>query len=130
MGRARVTVINDSEEFLDLMREVLQALGHEMTGMQAVKASLDDVLRTSPDLLIVDLNLANPPQQMSGWELIVLARSEEKLTKVPIIVCTADIWELRKRQDDLARIADVHVLEKPFEVAELHGLIERLLPNP
>ena len=30
---ALVTVINDSSDFLDLMREVITELGHQMTGL-------------------------------------------------------------------------------------------------
>jgi hypothetical protein len=33
---ARVSVINDSSDFLDFMRELLTSLGHEMTGFRAV----------------------------------------------------------------------------------------------
>ena len=32
---ARVTVVNDSSEFLVLMRDLLSMLGHEMVGLEA-----------------------------------------------------------------------------------------------
>jgi hypothetical protein len=47
---ARVTVINDSPEFLGLMGEVITELGHAMIGMQAVGASIEEVVRSRPDL--------------------------------------------------------------------------------
>jgi hypothetical protein len=31
---ARVTVINDSSDFLDLMRDLIGSLGHHMTGFE------------------------------------------------------------------------------------------------
>jgi hypothetical protein len=40
---ARVTVINDSSAFLDLMREILLEANHHMTGFQAVETSIEDV---------------------------------------------------------------------------------------
>ena len=100
---ARVTVIDDSEEFLALMQDVLSTLGHEMAGFQAVKASIEEIVDSKPQLLMVDLRLQDKPQEMSGWELIILARSHRHLRDVPIILCTADVWELKKRARDLSR---------------------------
>ena len=98
---ARITVINDSPDFLALMHEVITDLGHEMSGLEAIETSIEEVVRTRPDLLMVDLRLENRAQEMSGWELLVLARSHRKLSGVPIILATADTWELKKRAADL-----------------------------
>ena len=124
---ARVTVINDSEEFLELMHDLLGTLGHQMAGLKAVEASIEEVVETQPELLIVDLRLQDRPQEISGWELIVLARSHRHLVDVPLILCTADVWELKKRAADLEQIAGVHVRTKPFDVNEMCDLIDGLL---
>jgi CheY-like chemotaxis protein len=127
---ARVSVINDSSEFLDLMRELLADLGHNMTGFEAVTASIEEVVASKPQLLIVDLRLNDRPQEISGWELIILARSHRQLTGVPVILCTADVWELKKRAKDLDQIAGVHVMTKPFGMEEMNTLVQRLLGEP
>jgi CheY-like chemotaxis protein len=124
---ARVSVINDSDDFLSLMGDLLDSLGHEMTGFKAVEAPIQAIIDAKPDLLIVDLRLQDKPQEISGWELIILARSHRQLTGVPIILCTADVWELRKRARDLEQIAGVHVRTKPFHVDDMSELINRLL---
>jgi DNA-binding response OmpR family regulator len=98
-----------------------------MTGFIAVEASIEEVVRSSPDLLIVDLRLEDKPQEISGWELVILARSHRQLVSVPVILCTADVWELQKRKDDLEQIAGVHVVTKPFGVDEMCDLIDRLV---
>jgi CheY-like chemotaxis protein len=124
---ARVSVIDDSEEFLDLMCDLLDSLGHQMTGFRAVEASIESVVDSQPELLIVDLRLEDRPQEISGWELVVLARSHRRLVDVPLILCTGDVWQLNKRAADLEQIAGVHVRTKPFDVNEMCELIERLL---
>jgi CheY-like chemotaxis protein len=120
-------VINDASEFLQLMRDILGDLGHEMVGFQAIEASIEEVVESNPDLMIVDLRLRDRPQEISGWELIVLARSHRQLLDVPIILCTADVWELKRRAHDLEQVAGVHVRTKPFNLDEMAGLIDRLL---
>ena len=84
---------------------------------------------TRPDLLIVDLRLENRPQEISGWELLVLARSHRRLLDVPVILATADTWELKKRARDLEQVAGVHVRTKPFDMDEMCELIQRLLAD-
>lgn len=124
---ARVTVINDSSEFLEVMRDILDDAGHRMEGMEAVGASIDGIIDTDPHLLVVDLRLEDRPQEISGWELIVLARSHRQLLDVPVVLCTADKWEIEKRASDLEQIAGVHVITKPFRVDDMVALIDRLL---
>ncbi len=126
---ARVTVINDSSEFIDLMREVVTSLGHQMTGLLAIHTSIEDVVRSRPDLLVVDLRLENTPQEVSGWEMIILGKSHRDLLNVPVILATADVWEIKQRAKDLEQIAGVHVRTKPFDMDEMCDLVQRLLAN-
>ena len=127
---ARVSVIDDSPQFLDLMGELLTGLGHRMTGFHAVEASIESIVKSEPELLIVDLRLQDKPQDISGWELVVLARSHRQLVSTPVILCTADVWELKRRGRDLEQIPRVHVRTKPFEVEEMCRLIQRLISTP
>ena len=46
---------------------------------------------------MVDLRLEDKRQEVSGWELVILAKSHRQLLGVPIILCTADLWEIKKR---------------------------------
>ena len=127
---ARVTVIDDSSDFLDLMSDILTDLGHEMTGLAAVRSSIHEVADTRPELLVIDLLLEQPAQEVSGWELTLLARSHRYLVGVPIILCTAAVWEIERRATDLAEIAGVHVMTKPFGLDEMTTLIGELLASP
>lgn len=124
---ARITVIDDSSDFLDLMRELIDELGHDMTGMVAVTTTIHEVVDTQPDLLVVDLVLGDTSQEVSGWELMLLARAHRSLHDVPIILCTADVWAIKQRATDLQMIADVHPLTKPFALDDMWQLIEDLL---
>ncbi|HET9416904.1 MAG TPA: response regulator, partial [Candidatus Limnocylindria bacterium] len=70
---ARISVIDDSMEFLQLMQELFAADGHQVTAFPTVEASIESVVASNPDLLFVDLRLRDGPQSISGWELLVLA---------------------------------------------------------
>ena len=124
---ARVSVIDDSSAFLDMMRDLIEDLGYEMIGFEAVTASMEQIVESQPDLLIVDLRLQDTPQLISGWELLVLARSHRHLMSTPVILCSADVWELKKRAKDLEQIAGVYVRTKPFDMGEMSELITQLI---
>jgi DNA-binding response OmpR family regulator len=64
---------------------------------------------------------------VSGWEIVTLSRAHAALAEVPILVCSADVSALRERADELARIGNVHVLEKPFSIDEITEVVERLV---
>jgi DNA-binding response OmpR family regulator len=126
---ARITVINDSSEFLAVMNQLVGSMGHVMAGFDAVDASLDEVVATHPDVLIIDLRLEDKRQAVSGWELLALARAHRDLQSVPVILCTADTSELERRAAELEHIANVHVRPKPFAIHEMTNLIDELLPR-
>ena len=127
MGTPRITVINDNPDFLELMGAILDdESGYEVRLLDGDETGLEQLQETSPDLIIVDLLLG----RASGWELIALARADATLREVPIIVCSADVNQLRERAEELADIGDVHMLKKPFAVDELTSLVDDLIGQP
>jgi CheY-like chemotaxis protein len=120
----RISVINDNPEFLELMGDILgEDSGFAVTLHDGARTGIDAIRSARPDLIIVDLLLGGA----SGWELVTLARADPTLADVPIIVCTADVAQLRRRAEELAATSDVHVLQKPFGIDDLLGTIDRLL---
>jgi DNA-binding response OmpR family regulator len=123
-GRPRITVLNDNPEFLELMSAILDDdAGYDVVTFSEATTSVDDLVESRPDLVIVDLLLAGA----SGWEIVALSRADERLNDVPIIVCSADVASLRDRAAELERVGNVHVLSKPFGIDELTELVERLI---
>ena len=73
--------------------------------------------------MIVDLVLGGA----SGWEIVVLSRADDRLATLPILVCSADVAALREKGEELERIGNVHILEKPFGIDEITDIVERLV---
>jgi len=122
--RPRISVVNDNAEFLDLMSAILDDdAGYDVSLFKGERVEIGELAASDPDLIIVDLLLGGA----SGWEIVTLARSDERLAAVPIIVCSADVTALRDREDDLERIGNVRVLAKPFAIDEITELVETLI---
>ena len=122
--RPRISVVNDNPDFLELMSAILdEDAGYEVTLFNGEETTISDLAASSPHLVIVDLLLGG----VSGWELVTLSRADKRLAEVPIVVCSADVTSLREREDELAQIANLHVLTKPFGIDQVIDLVERLI---
>ena len=122
---ARITVVNDYPEFLNVMQELVEAAGgHEFRGFDGTRTSYAEIAATAPDVLIIDLRLSG--DGLSGWDVLALARADDAMRDVPIIVCSADIGQVRQRAADFERIGNIHVRLKPFDPGEMVELIGRL----
>ncbi len=122
--RPRISVINDNAAFLELMSAILdEDAGYEVTLFQGEEMPMDELVASEPDLVIVDLILGGS----SGWEIVTLARADDRLESIPIIICSADVNSLAERTDELEQIGGVHVLTKPFGIDQVTELVERLI---
>jgi CheY-like chemotaxis protein len=129
----RVSVIDDSAEFLQLIGDFLADAGCRVEAFQGDDVDLSTLAATRPDLVILDLRLKPGGQQLTGWEFLVLIRSHAELLHVPVVICSADLSELQRRQAELAGMARTFVMPKPFELAQLEALMRGILdgrPGP
>jgi len=126
MTPRRIVVINDSADFLDTVTEVLGEAGHRVSGHGGDQLTADDIAAMAPDLVILDLVLRHR-ELAAGWDLLVLIRSHPDLATVPLIVCSGDVAQLRKRETELATIANTHVLPKPFTLDRLEAVVDEAL---
>ncbi|MCV0402943.1 MAG: response regulator [Chloroflexi bacterium] len=125
--RPRISVINDNPDFLELMSAILdEDAGYEVSLFNGEETTIAEIGASRPDLIIVDLLLGGA----SGWEIVTLARAEDRLAEIPIIVCSADVASLREREAELAAIGNIHVLPKPFGIDQITGLVGDLIGQP
>ena len=93
-ARPRISVVNDNADFLELMSAILDDdAGYDVTVFSGESTAIADIAAADPALIIVDLLLGGA----SGWEIVTLARADERLADVPIIICSADVIALRDR---------------------------------
>jgi CheY-like chemotaxis protein len=122
-----ILVVNDTEEILDLFRDIIEGMGHRMTAWSFSPDDLAKVSAIEPDLVILDLMLG--PTELQGWALLQKIRMSPPTEDIPVIVCTAATNWVREQEGWLAASA-VKVVLKPFKVAHLEHAIEQALQLP
>lgn len=123
--RPRVAVLDDDLAFAELMLEVLEA--EEFAPIRVDVASADPIeaiTATRPELLVLDLR---GPWSSGGLDLLLRLRTDARHGTLPVLVCSGDVQWLRNNAAQLAKIPHVAVLEKPFRVDAVVGVLRALL---
>lgn len=123
--RPRVVVLDDDPAFSQLMMELLEAEGY-----RAVEVAFDGsdplaaLAAARPDLLILALRGIGGT---GGLDLLLRLRTDPRHHGLPVLVCSADVQQLRDHAGQLAAVPHLAVLEKPFRVDALVGVLRALL---
>lgn len=121
--RTRILVINDTQEILELFRDILEEEGFEVVLSSFGVQELDDIRNVDPDLVILDFLFGSEPY---GWQLLQKVRMTRDLRHLPVIVCTAAIKMARELQGQL-EAKNVGLVLKPFDIDDLLSEVHRAL---
>ncbi|MDQ3345560.1 MAG: response regulator [Chloroflexota bacterium] len=122
-----ILVVNDTEEILDLFRDIVEGLGHRMTAWSFSPDDLAKVTEIKPDLIVLDIMLG--PTELQGWALLQKVRMSRETEDIPVVVCTAATNWVREQEGWLAANA-VKVVLKPFKIEHLEHAIGQALELP
>ena len=118
-GGKHVLVVNDTEEIIELFREIIEGLGHRVTATSYAPDDLAEIQKVDPDLVILDLVIGG---EKLGWQLAQKMRMSRDTEAIPIIICTAATEDVREQEGWLTANA-IKVVLKPFTVDDLeHGI--------
>jgi DNA-binding NtrC family response regulator len=115
-----IMVINDTQEILDLFREILQGEGgYEVTLCGMKPHMIEDIKEVKPDLVISDHVFG---EEKFGWQLVQRLKMDRETANIPIIICSAAVKEVREMEGFLTE-KNIGILLKPFDVDELLDLV-------
>jgi CheY-like chemotaxis protein len=123
-----VLVVNDTEEIIELMRDVVEGLGHRVTATTYAPEDLAKVVEIGPDLAILDLRMGGN-DNAAGWDLLQKMKLSRQTEHIPVIVCTAATDQVREQEGWLAS-KGVKIVLKPFSVDDLELAINKAFALP
>jgi len=120
---AKVLVIEDEANNLDVAQRIIRAAGHEALVATDGQSGLDLARAEHPDAILVDLLLP----RVDGWTVTRTLRGEQWASRIPIIAVSA-----LAMQQDRQRAIDAgcdDFVSKPYAPAELRAVLSRFLPE-
>ena len=111
----RVFVLDDDPAMVEAVMAVLVHDGFEVDGTSDSAAFLRTVLRTPPDLVVLDVNMPG----LTGWEICDILRRQPVTAELPVLFLTG-------RGEVADRITAMQVggtdhLTKPFRAEDLRA---------
>jgi len=113
MSKEKILVIEDEEDIANLVKTALEGEGFEVTVGNSGEEGLEEIHRTPPDLLVLDLGLPG----MSGYQVCQKIREDVSLAHIPIIMLTAK-GSTSDKVIGLSYAPDDYIT-KPFQNEEL-----------
>lgn len=121
-GRKKVLVVDDEQDFSDLVREYLSVKGgFEVEVADSGFQAGFTVARFKPDLILMDLMMPD----MDGFEVHRTLRDDPETRHIPVIACTAyrdPVVDARVREERFDGF-----VEKPLELDVLLAMIRKQL---
>lgn len=127
-GRARVLVVDDDAEILELTQMILRDGGYEVRTRTSGEAALGEARRWEPDLILLDINMPG----MDGWEVLRLLKVDDGTRRIPVALFSIR-YDVREKVVGLQQGAYDYIT-KPFSYDELlervGRIFGRLAPRP
>jgi two-component system cell cycle response regulator DivK len=121
MASGTILYIEDNLANRMLVRRVLEIEGYTILEAEDAPSGLDVVRQSTPDLILLDINLP----QMDGYELLTHLREIPELREVPIVALTANVMK-GDRERSLAAGCNGYI-QKPIDVDALPEQIAAFL---
>ena len=110
-----ILVVNDTQEILDLFREILEEEGYRVSLYSYAVQDISEVKEIRPDLVILDFIIGG---EALGWQMLQKMKMTRDTMDIPVICCTAALGLVRELEGHL-RTKNVGVVLKPFDIDDL-----------
>lgn len=119
----RIMVVNDTQEILELFREILTDEGYEVFLYSYGIQDLAEVERVQPDLIILDHLIGG---EAVGWQMLQKLKMRRSTATIPVIVCTAAVKAVQEMEGYM-KAKNVGLVLKPFDIDDLLLAIRQAL---
>lgn len=119
--KSRILIADDRPSSRELLRLVLERAGYDVTEAEDGKAALERAHDSSPDLILLDLQMP----EMDGYQVLAALRSDPRFRAMPILALTASA--MRGDRERILGAGFTDYLAKPAGPEILRDTVARLL---
>ena len=125
MDRAKVLVVDDDPDFVEITRTVLQAHGYDVASASSGQQALEMLRRDRPDLVVLDVMMRGATE---GYDVSQVMHDDADLKAIPVLMVTSIMDGTMADQfptDEYLPVAEF--ITKPVAPAQLVERIRALI---
>jgi CheY-like chemotaxis protein len=119
----RVMLAEDNAVNRELLRELLEIRGYQVTEARDGQEAVEMLDQTRPDILLLDLGMP----KLDGFGVVRHIRASPGLADLPVLAVTA--YAMRGDREEVLKAGFDGYLSKPIDATALATEMERLLRN-
>ncbi|MBU0998847.1 response regulator [Patescibacteria group bacterium] len=119
----RILVADDQKVLRDLEKGILEDMGHKVEAVENGQLLMDKLFKENQgfDLIITDIEMP----KKSGIEVLREIKYNPNLSKIPVIVISANFDSDEKLKSSVLELGASACLKKPFGEEELYEVVEQ-----
>ena len=122
--RKRVFAVNNSPDFLLIVRELLEAEGYAVTTSDFEPNVFTQIVMRQPNALMIDVS----PGKSAGWDLLRRLHTEPVSTDTPVLVTSTSPALLEQAREEAAEYGtNRSFLTKPMDLDELLATLREMI---
>ena len=121
--RPHVFAINALPAFLNIIRELFQEEGYNVTTTNFAPNSFAQIEALQPDALIIDVAIG----QEAGWELLERLGADADTAGIPALIVSTDPRLLARAETHTARYGTHRFLAKPLDLEAMLEAIQEMI---
>lgn len=121
MAKACVLIVEDQEDFLELLKLVLEGEGYYVAAAEDGEKAIELLKQFRPAVIVTDLMMP----KVSGIDLIRYVRQRQELSKIPIIAASAAQTD---SLNEAMQAGANEMVKKPVDFDKLVKLLDRYIP--
>lgn len=121
MPLPRLLIVDDELTYADLLAEVFEDHGYEVTAAASGPEGVEKAFALIPDVILMDVMMPG----LSGWAAVSRLKADPRTRHVPVVMMTGRLVEAAKSATGPSEA--VAVLQKPIPVDLLLETVDRAI---
>lgn len=117
--KSRILIVDDEFDLAELLSDMLTDRGYDVTVAINGVSGMSLLMSNDFELVITDVMMP----VMDGIEMVKTLREEQRLSRLPVIVMSAQVEHAEAEIDGMVQA----FLQKPFRPQVLYATVDRLL---
>lgn len=120
-----ILVLSDDEDVRLVIEDLLEEEGYRVTHGPYLTGDIAEVLRSTPDAIVIDCNRMELDESVSFLRTV---RNASHLREIPIIASTSAVKIIDGYGDEVAELG-LRVIRKPFDIDRLAVVVAECFPS-